>query len=267
MKHLILTIVFVGLLPTLTNAATPTTGKSRSIPLKERKAMMAERMRRLTGGFVVKPGVKGKILYVNGQERVPATEIQSQISMMAELMSVKIEMVQGEKVVKPNEATTIRKKLGANAAIYFVDDSTMTDTMLLAPESGWGIVNLAALAADNPEPAKLRMRVIREIWRTYAMLLGASDSVQPKCIMRPVMSLGDLDKLHAETFCPEPLDKIVAHLRAIGVDASQRKTYRQACKEGWAPAPTNDYQKAIWDEFHQIPTKPMKIEFNPKTGK
>ena len=27
-------------------------------------------------------------------------------------------------------------------------------------------------------------------------------------------------------------------------------TYRQACIEGWAPAPTNDVQKAIWEKVH-----------------
>ena len=27
----------------------------------------------------------------------------------------------------------------------------------------------------------------------------------------------------------------------------RRATYKQACREGWAPAPTNDYQRAIWE--------------------
>ena len=27
----------------------------------------------------------------------------------------------------------------------------------------------------------------------------------------------------------------------------RRATYKQACLEGWAPTPTNDYQKAIWE--------------------
>ena len=44
-------------------------------------------------------------------------------------------------------------------------------------------------------------------------------------------------------------------------------TYRQACQEGWAPAPKNDEQKAIWNQVHAIPDKPIKIEFDPKRGK
>ena len=27
-------------------------------------------------------------------------------------------------------------------------------------------------------------------------------------------------------------------------------TYRKACREGWAPAPTNDVQKAIWEDIN-----------------
>ena len=32
-----------------------------------------------------------------------------------------------------------------------------------------------------------------------------------------------------------------------GAGRSRRYTYRQACIEGWAPAPTNDYQRAIFE--------------------
>jgi len=38
-------------------------------------------------------------------------------------------------------------------------------------------------------------------------------------------------------------------------------------EEGWAPAPTNEYQKIVWDKVHAIPQKPMKIEFDPKKGR
>ena len=34
-----------------------------------------------------------------------------------------------------------------------------------------------------------------------------------------------------------------------------------------APAPTNEFQKAVWDKVHAIPQNPMKIEFDPKKGR
>jgi hypothetical protein len=57
------------------------------------------------------------------------------------------------------------------------------------------------------------------------------------------------------------------HLKAIGITKKVVKTYLDACEEGWAPAPTNDVQKAIWDKVHAAPKNPMKIEFNPKKGR
>ena len=45
-----------------------------------------------------------------------------------------------------------------------------------------------------------------------------------------------------------------------------RATYREACREGWAPPPTNDLQRAIWEETRKLPEKPIKIEFDPPRG-
>ena len=52
-----------------------------------------------------------------------------------------------------------------------------------------------------------------------------------------------------------------------GVTKSKMTTYLKACQEGWAPAPTNDYQKAIWEETRKLPEKPLQIKFDPKKGR
>jgi hypothetical protein len=67
-----------------------------------------------------------------------------------------------------------------------------------------------------------------------------------------------------------PVDMIdfwIRYLSRIGVTQPEFTTYRKACKEGWAPTPTNDVQKAIWDRIHATPKNPMKIEFDPKKGR
>ena len=56
-------------------------------------------------------------------------------------------------------------------------------------------------------------------------------------------------------------------MRAYGVTPGNIETYETACCQGWAPTPTNDLQKAIWDKVHAIPATPMKIEFDPKKGR
>ncbi len=55
------------------------------------------------------------------------------------------------------------------------------------------------------------------------------------------------------------------YLADMGGKPQSRTTYRKACEEGWAPAPTNDVQKAIWDKVHEMPTEPIKIK--PETKK
>ena len=62
-------------------------------------------------------------------------------------------------------------------------------------------------------------------------------------------------------------NKMINNAKLMGVAVRRRVSYRKACQEGWAPAPTNDIQKAIWDKVHAVPATPMKIEFDPKKGR
>ena len=256
-------------------AAVPTGSgapKKATLTREQRKALAQRNMMMRTGGFIVRPGTQlGKVVYVNGQKRVPQEVIEKQTSLLAEILCVRIEIVPGDGKFSLGEVGSMKKALGANAVIFFADDPSLEDTMLVAPETGWAVVNFAAIAKDGPDEEHLRKRAIRETWRSFAHLLGAANSNEPKCVLRPVSSPGDLDDLFAECFCPEPLDKIVAHLKAIGVDPAERKTYRRACEEGWAPAPTNEFQKAIWEqvkaEKERGPTNPIKITPPKRTMK
>ena len=65
---------------------------------------------------------------------------------------------------------------------------------------------------------------------------------------------------------------MAARLPELGVTPWKETTYKRACEEGWAPAPTNEYQKAVWDKVHAIPDQPLKIKYqkpdqSPNTGK
>ena len=79
--------------------------------------------------------------------------------------------------------------------------------------------------------------------------------------------MAELDKIVGEQFGIDTMMGVVKHLPEIGVVPDQRITYREACRKGIAPAPTNEYQKAIWEKEHAVPKNPMKIEFDPKKGK
>jgi len=61
--------------------------------------------------------------------------------------------------------------------------------------------------------------------------------------------------------------KMLPYFEARGVKSEQLIPYRVAVQEGWAPQPTNDVQRTIWNQIHAIPDKPITIEFDPKKDK
>ena len=70
------------------------------------------------------------------------------------------------------------------------------------------------------------------------------------------------------SFSPESYTKISTFMKDVGYLTARRDTYYGACREGWAPAPTNDVQKAIFDQVkadkERGPTNPITI---PPPGK
>ena len=65
-----------------------------------------------------------------------------------------------------------------------------------------------------------------------------------------------------------PLDiiqRFKEYMEAFCVSPAEYVPYRKAVIEGWASSPTNEYQKAVWDKVHAMPTAPIKIK--PETKK
>ena len=88
-----------------------------------------------------------------------------------------------------------------------------------------------------------------------------------KSILSPVYSTKDLDAMAAKSLSPHQCNAIYESVSAIGLQAAKPVTYKMACRQGWAPAPTNSIQKAIWNDVFSVPDKPIKIEFDPKKDK
>ena len=108
-------------------------------------------------------------------------------------------------------------------------------------------------------------RCRKEFIRAYCYACGAGGSNFKDNLMT-ITKTSDLD------FCGEfiPADtkrSIQTALHERGLEPQIFKTYLRACNEGTAPAPTNEYQKAIWEKVHAIPDKPLKITFDPATQK
>ena len=219
-----------------------------------------------TGGRAYKMScMKGSFLFVNNQTTVRQDKMDDIIDGLRKTLCCDFGFTNVVGRVTMANISSHISALKTNGAVFVVDDETLP-SLLSAPESRWALINVRALSADNPTSEKLSERVHRELWRAFAYLCGAN-SLNPYCVVQPVFSLEELDAIKAKSLSEDPLMRCEAGLKAMGITPYEITTYKEACEEGWAPAPTNDIQKAIWDSVHAIPATPMKIEFDPKKGR
>ena len=210
----------------------------------EIKAMLMAR----TGGTVVLRAEGPAFLYVNAQKKVATADLKKVPEELERVLNFPFEMRDEEVKGCPLDAAGGFISPKAAAVILIVDDPKIPTTTLQAIESKWAIVNVAALAADKPSAETLAARVRKEMWRTFAVLMGASDNQRYGCLMKNVASLEDLDKLPYETVSPDPFPAVCRTMTKYGMKRNKSATYRKAFIEGWAPPPTTEMQRKIVEE-------------------
>lgn len=130
--------------------------------------------------------------------------------------------------------------------------------LLCAPDEGWAVVNVKPLLADHPNDFVFRQRIQKATMRAVAYALGCGNSSARPCLMSEAETLTQIDAL-PKNYGPEPMAKASYTARRRGAVARKFVSYRIACEEGWASLPTNDVQKAIWNEVHAMPIEPIRI--------
>ena len=257
MKNLIISVVVaafsVAAIAAETNATEAVRHKKPSAQV--RKARRAQRIAE-AGGLVAKP-YKGKYVYiVNDQKRVAEKDFFAEDGKSI-----------GGLFQYPVRIVPPKTELERPGLTITISDNDQAPSILIAPEIPWAGINVRALAADNPKPEVLVSRLQKEIWRAFMFACGAANSVMQPCVMRQVSCNADLDRHTNIVPCPDSLPRIFATAQILGIESPYSCTYREACQQGWAPQLTNDVQKAIWDKAHEIPSKPIKIEYNEKRDK
>ncbi len=207
-----------------------------------------------TGGMVQSPVIGPAILFLNTQKRVPAASLREaadQIQKMLRLPCMVSEQVATEPVADATKALANAH----TAAVIVICDAANQPSLLIAPESRWALVNVAALGGKGVSDQVLAERVQKETWRAFGYLMGAANSNFEHCLLKPVLAPADLDALKTKSICPEPFNKIMMQAQKLGMKPSRTTTYRKAVEEGWAPAPTNDIQRAICAEVKKAAGK------------
>ena len=205
------------------------------------------------GGTFLKPNSGKGLVYIhNQQNRLPATSLSKVIKEITSETRVLVQMG------RENKASEMK--------IDVVDVATQP-TLTILPDSSSAIVNVATLSDGSPSEDVLSARVRKNILRAFSYLAGnASSSSCESTLMDAMTSLDRLDS--AKERLPGELSlRGTKYLARLGIVPYTKVTYKQACQEGWASQPTNEFQRAIWDQVHETPSEPMKITFDPATDK
>ena len=234
-------------------------GKKRRATADEIKARRAARIE-AEGGLVTAPAQGRVVRILNKTDKVTIPELEEMTAEITQLLGFVVEVVDSDKAT--NQRT---------GCLITLAEQNGAPTILVAPEDPWAAVNVKNLMKDNPTPEVLKTRIRKELWRAFAFAMGAANSQMQPCLMRPVFSLKDLDAEKVAILSPEPLMGISQTAERLNFATSRRVTYKTAVVEGWAPAPTNDVQRAICEkvkaEQSESPSNPLKIRPGDKPAK
>ena len=207
------------------------------------RAANKEKFLHIMGGFIEKPGsMKGKIAIVEAQTSYKDTGVGAFASQLNKQYDYNFVY---EKAVT-NCPVAIKAASKADIAIVVVANDK-APVLLAAPEDGWAVVNMKKLVkgldlSNKMGEKMLASRTRKEIVRAFAIVAGGFGSQYSGSAVNAT----DVTKLdESGDFLPFDVLKVVQnYLEAHGITKRVKATYRQAYIAGWAPAPTNEYQKA-----------------------
>ena len=216
-------------------------------------AKFAAAVYRHTGGRIVRPGtLVGRVVCVNCRGAVAKDVLSESATAFAAIAKIRVDVEDGE-FAWPSPA------VAGDASLFVVDDAALPP-LVSAPESRWAMVNVSPLRnGRGVEPAYFAARVRKELTRGFALLAGAQNSSFQNSLVGCVTNSVQLDTFADSRLPVDVVKRFAQYVRGYGIKPAEEVTYLQAIKEGWAPAPTNDVQKAIWEKVHALPTEPMKI--------
>ena len=251
-----MSMLAIALFAAATGTAEPATAAARpQTPVAPQSvAAIAERN---TGGRIrTLYRTTRKIYFVNAQSRLPKDVIEAARLKLETALRTPIDFTDGMFAFPA-------PKIEGELSLYIIDDANLPMS-LVAPEGRWGFVNVAPLAKGRGEKAAFfEARARKEIARIGCMVFGGISSTYRQNLLSFMGSPEALDQHESDNLPVDGPMRCQRYLLSLGVKPYRLTTYKKACEEGWAPAPTNDVQKAIWaktlDEKECGPTNPITI--------
>ena len=153
---------------------------------------------------------------------------------------------------------TKAKSDGAGAVVVLVERNGLP-VLTTFPEDAVSYVNVLTLQ-EGVEYSQYRRRLVKELWRGIGFAIGgyANPMYKGSC-MQPVFSLSDLDAVSSWALIPPQINAISMVKSKLKLYNPNPVPYSRAVREGWAPAPTNDVQRSLYQRFSD-PTSRFKTE-------
>ena len=216
---------------------------------RERMQQLRQEMLRKNGPMVTSPQKGPGILLRNMQEAVPHDVVTNVVDTLGKVTRLPFvtDVAKAPAVMDALKLTQEALEPEEVGALVLLVDVKGWPPLWVAPEQSWAIVNVDALRADNPDAEQFNRRAQQQLWRGATFAMGAGDSKFEKCVMNPVATPADLDKLNVVPY-PEYLGKMMQHARVLGMEPRRMAPYRRAVEEGWAEEPKDEIEKAIWDD-------------------
>lgn len=220
-----------------------------------------------TGGFLDVAAVGVSVVVVDTREKpgVAADQFKEVFERLSKT-NVKVEKVAHNTNEKPHAKALAALKANKAAYSILIAESDECPGLCVMPEERIAVIN-AKRYLGGKDPLAPETRLIKEVWRALGFVGGVGYAPYQNDVLQPVYNLRELDALVYQVMQPMNFQKMYAQMAKFGVKRARHIPYKLAVMEGWAPQPTNEYQKAIWDEVRAAPKNPMKIEFDPKKGR
>ena len=225
---------------------------------------------RPSGGMVEKPYAGNFLRVMDAQSAIPHEKVADMVRRMRWATLLPFETVSGKAsggIRELSEAAKVllgEKRVGASMVI--VDDASLP-FRIFSDEGNWAILNVAFLKEDKPDTGKFEVRFEKMVWRALARALQVGSVTHMPSVLQPFGTLAELDGNAMMRPSPEGCNAFIDNSKRYGITTITISSYRDACHKGWAQPPTNDVQKAIWNEIHAMPTEPIKIKPEAKKVK
>ena len=191
-------------------------------------------VQRQTGGLVVRDGW-GRMVIVNRQKRISARTVQMKAEYLSRLLGIRVDVL-GK--VEDDATVTIALVEGSDVAV--------------ADGRRYGTVDVGTLDETN------LARSFNKAFARVATRLFVPEGREMQC------GRAEIEAVFAgESFTTRASEEVRRLLPDAGFSPAVVTTYRTACREGWAPEPVNDLQRAIRAEVlaekERGPTNPILI--------